>query len=83
VHPEFAAYVSLRGLIDVAAEVKRLEKQLAEKRQHLKGIQAKLDNPNFVGKAPPDVVQQQRDLVADLQNQIAVLEANLHDLRSG
>jgi valyl-tRNA synthetase len=83
VHPEFQAYVSLRGLIDVAAEVKRLEKQLAEKRQRLKGIQAKLDNPNFVGKAPPDVVQQQRDLVADLQNQIGVLEANLHDLRSG
>src|SRR5262249_33023203 len=30
VHPEFEAYVSLRGLIDVAAEIQRLEKQLAE-----------------------------------------------------
>ena len=35
--PEFEAYVSLAGLIDVAAEIKRLEKQLAEKRKHLQG----------------------------------------------
>src|SRR5207244_4319760 len=37
VHPEFEAYVSLRGLIDVAEEGKRLEKQLLEKRKHLQG----------------------------------------------
>jgi valyl-tRNA synthetase len=81
VRPEFEAYISLRGLIDVAAEIKRLEKQLAEKKQHLRGVQAKLDNPNFVGKAPPEVVQQQRDLVAELQNQIEALEANLRELK--
>ena len=32
VTPEFEAYVSLVGLIDPAAEIKRLEKQLADKR---------------------------------------------------
>jgi valyl-tRNA synthetase len=81
VHPEFEAYVSLRGLIDVAEEIKRLEKQLAEKRKHLQGAQAKLANANFVGKAPAEVVQQQHDLVADLQNQLKALEENLRDLR--
>jgi valyl-tRNA synthetase len=81
VHPEFEAYVSLRGLIDVAEEAKRLEKQLAEKRKHLQGAQAKLANGNFVDKAPADVVQQQRDLVADLQNQLKALEENLRDLQ--
>ena len=48
VHPDFEAYVSLAGLIDVAAETKRLEKQLAEKRKHLQSAQAKLENANFV-----------------------------------
>jgi valyl-tRNA synthetase len=81
VHPDFEAYVSWRGLIDPAAETKRLEKQLAEKQKHLHATRAKLDNPNFVGKAPPDVVQQQRDLVADLEKQIQVIEANLRELR--
>jgi valyl-tRNA synthetase len=83
VHPEFEAYVSLAGLIDVAAEVKRLEKQLADKRKHLQGTKAKLENPSFVGKAPAEVVQQQRELVADLESQIKTLEENLRELQEG
>src|SRR5439155_15194009 len=82
VHPDFEAYVSLEGLIDVAAEIKRLEKQLAEKTKHLQGSRAKLENANFVDKAPPEVVQAQRDLVADLQNQIKAIEDILKELRS-
>jgi valyl-tRNA synthetase len=81
VHPDFEAYIALRGLIDSAAEIKRLEKQLAEKLKHSQATRAKLDNPNFVGKAPPDVVQQQKDQVADLEKQIQVIEANLRELR--
>jgi valyl-tRNA synthetase len=80
VHPEFEVYVSLRGLIDLAAEAQRLEKQLAEKRKHLQSARAKLENESFVSKAPAEVVQQQRDLVADLQRQIQALEENLRDL---
>jgi valyl-tRNA synthetase len=80
-HPDFEAYVSLVGLIDVAAEVKRLEKQLAEKSKHLQGTRAKLENPNFVNKAPADVVQQQCEQVAELQGQIKVIEDNLRELR--
>ncbi len=83
VHPDFEVYVSLHGLIDVAAEVKRLDRQLAEKRKHLQGTQAKLNNAGFVSKAPPEVVQQQKELVADLENQIRTLEANLAELRQG
>ncbi|HLJ94081.1 MAG TPA: valine--tRNA ligase [Gemmataceae bacterium] len=81
IHPEFEAYVSLHGLIDVTEEAKRLEKQLQEKRKHLQGAQAKLANANFVGKAPVEIVQQQQDLVTDLQNQIQALAMNLRELR--
>ena len=81
VHPDFEAYVSLLGLIDAEAEAKRLEKQLAEKRKHLQGTRAKLENRNFVDKAPAEVVQQQRELVTDLEGQIRALEANLAELR--
>src|SRR5262245_35791482 len=44
IHPDFEAYVGLRGLIDPAAETKRGEKQLAEKQKFLTGIKAKLSN---------------------------------------
>ncbi len=77
VTPEFEAYVSLAGLIDMAAEGKRIEKQIAEKKKFLQGAKAKLDNPNFVAKAPAEVVAQLREQVADLEKQIASLEANL------
>jgi valyl-tRNA synthetase len=81
VHPEFESYVPRAGLIDRDAEVKRLEKQRADKLKHLQSAQAKLENPNFVANAPPDVVQQQRDLVADLQKQIQAIEDNLRELQ--
>jgi valyl-tRNA synthetase len=81
VHPDFDAYVSLAGLIDVGKEVQRLEKQLGEKRKHLQGTQAKLGNAGFVERAPAEVVQQQRELVVDLENQIRTLESNLRELQ--
>ncbi len=83
VHPDFEAYISLRGLIDPAAETKRLQKQLVEKQKHLQSTRAKLANPNFVDKAPADVVQQQKDQVAELEKQIQVIEANLRELGQG
>jgi valyl-tRNA synthetase len=83
VSPDFESYVSLAGLIDVAAEAKRQEKQLAEKTKHLQATRAKLANASFVEKAPPDVVQQQRDLVAELEAQIRAIEENLKELREG
>ena len=81
VHADFEAYVSLEGLIDVRAEISRLEKQLAEKRKHLHGIEAKLGNDSFVSKAPAEVVEQQRNSARDTQNQIEAIQSNLAELR--
>lgn len=81
VNPEFEAWVSLEGLIDVPAEVKRLEKQIADKVKHLQASRAKLENAGFLNRAPEEVVQQQKELVTDLQNQIQAMEASLADLR--
>ena len=72
VHADFEAFVPLAGLIDPAAEAKRLEKQIGEKTKQLEGVKAKLANPNFT-KAPADVVQVQKDLVVDLENQIRAM----------
>ena len=80
VTPEFELFVPLTGVIDRAAEKARLEKLRAEKQKHLQAARAKLSNANFVDRAPADVVQQQRDLVADLQAQIKAMEENLKEL---
>ncbi|MBM3978684.1 MAG: valine--tRNA ligase [Planctomycetes bacterium] len=81
VRPEFEAYVALAGHIDEAAEAKRLEKQIADKKKSLEGTKAKLANEKFVSSAPAEVVQAQRDLLADIEKQIASLEENLKELK--
>ncbi len=82
VNPEFEAYVALAGLIDPAVEAKRLEKQIEQMRKTHDSTNAKLANESFTSKAPPEVVQQQRDLVSDLAQQMKVLQANLAELLS-
>jgi valyl-tRNA synthetase len=82
VRSNFEAYVSLTGLIDPAAEAKKTEKEIADKRKQLSGIQAKLSNASFVERAPAEVVQQQRETATELENQIRTLEANLRELQT-
>jgi valyl-tRNA synthetase len=82
VTPEFEAYVSLAGLIDPAAEVKRSEKQLADKQKQLDGIRKKLADEGFVNRAPAEVVAQQRELMAELEKQIASIEETIRELKT-
>ena len=49
------------GAIDVAAERRRLEKDLAVAQKELASTTAKLDNADFLAKAPADVVGKNRE----------------------
>jgi len=49
------------GTVDVAAERRRLEKDLAAAQKELAGTTAKLDNEAFLAKAPAEVVGKIRD----------------------
>ncbi len=53
-------YMSIEGVIDVAAESLRLTGQLEKAIAGLAGIDKKLDNAAFVQKAPPDVIALQQ-----------------------
>src|SRR5262249_24887526 len=78
----FELYSLLSGLIDVVAEAKRLQKQIAEKQKFAQAALAKLSNESFVSKAPKEVVEQQKEQVSELQKQIASLQANLAELQN-
>ncbi len=80
VRPDFEAYIPLAGLIDNATESKKLEKEIAQKQKLLDTTVAKLGNESFVKGAPPDVVEQQRNSVVELDGQLKVLRANLAEL---
>lgn len=69
--------VDLAGLIDVDAEKARLQKQQDRLNGLIAGKKKKLANENFVGRAPAEVVQRERDALAQLQEQ---LESVTHGL---
>lgn len=74
--------IPLKGLIDVSAESSRLEKELAKLAKECEKIETKLNNPNFVKRAPADVVAQDQLRVAELQSSQQTLQAKLAELAS-
>jgi valyl-tRNA synthetase len=74
--------VPMAGLIDPAAEIERLGKQLAKTRVVLAKANQKLLNESFVQNAPPAVVTQERKRVEEFEHAIAGLEMQLARVRS-
>ena len=75
------AQVELAGLIDVPAELERLDKELARVRQDLDRVEGKLASASFVERAPAEVVQRQRDRRDELQRTIGQLTERVGALR--
>ncbi|MBU1260552.1 MAG: valine--tRNA ligase [Planctomycetes bacterium] len=73
--------VFVQGLIDAEAEIQRLEKQKNEILAGVKSNEAKLNNENFVSRAKPEVVEQTRKRLAELKQQLEMIEKNLAELK--
>ena len=72
--------VPMAGLIDVAAERTRLQKQVDKATVDLQKITGKLSNEKFVARAPEAVVAKERDRQQVLQQEIAQLEEQMAKL---
>ena len=67
-------YLSLEGLVDKAAEAKRIAGELAKLAGFIKSSEAKLSNENFVAHAPEAVVAEARRKLAENKEKVAQLE---------
>ncbi|MFW6061682.1 MAG: hypothetical protein ACOC93_02635, partial [Planctomycetota bacterium] len=79
--PVGALTVYVLGIIDREAEIARLEKQKATLDKGIEGIEKKLGNENFVNKAPENVVQRERDRLAELKSELETVESSLAALK--
>jgi len=70
-------FVPLAGLIDIDAEKKRIEKEIARLKQAVESTTAKLANPSFAHRAPEEVVSKEREKLVTFQMNMEKLEANL------
>ena len=68
------------GTVDIAAERKRLEKDLANQEKELLAAQKKLANENFLAKAPEAVVEKIRARQEVAEQEVARISARLEGL---
>ena len=73
-------FLPLAELVDLAAEKKRLEKELADVEKKLMQINAKLSNEGFLAKAPAAVIEEQRANGVKLTEKAKLLKESIDKL---
>jgi len=73
--------IPMAGLIDTQAELARLTKAIEKLQQDIQRGQAKLQNANFVDRAPADVVTRERQKVTDMELALSDLENQIRKIR--
>jgi len=60
-------FLPLKGLVDIEKETARLQKELAKVNEEIERLEKKLNNPGFISKAPAEVVEKEREKLANYQ----------------
>ena len=58
-------YVDLTGVVDLAAERQRLQKEIKRVEEFIAQVEGKLARPEFVERAPAEVVARERERQAE------------------
>ncbi|ANU23611.1 valine--tRNA ligase [Planococcus donghaensis] len=75
-------FMPLEGLIDIDAELARLNKELEKWAKEVKLVSGKLSNERFVSKAPEAVVAEERAKQADYMEKHATVEKRIEELKN-
>ncbi|WP_238943111.1 valine--tRNA ligase [Planococcus beijingensis] len=75
-------FMPLEGLIDIDAELARLQKELEKWAKEVKLVSGKLSNERFVSKAPEAVVAEERAKQADYVEKHATVEKRIEELQN-
>jgi valyl-tRNA synthetase len=70
----------LAGLVDLDAERARLQKEIDNLSKQMDRSEALLANQGFVAKAPPEVIERERNKVEELQGRRQQLSERLAGL---
>jgi len=79
---ELKVMVPLAGLIDIAAEQARINKEVERIRGEIERIDKKLSNESFVAKAPVDVVDKERRRAVEFAATLETLSEQMEQLAS-
>ena len=72
--------IPLEGLINPEEERTRLQKELTKLEDEIKIISSKLDNKQFIAKAPAEVIHKEKKKIEDVENKKKMLEKSILNL---
>jgi valyl-tRNA synthetase len=75
-------FVLLEGIIDVTVEVQRLEKEIDKLTDEMSTLAKKLNNEDFLTKAPAEVVEKVKERHGNLLEKQARLQSNLQKIKA-
>lgn len=73
-------YLPLEGVLDIDAEIKRLQKDLDQVQADIKKTEGKLNNPGFIDKAPAAVIEKEKARRHEQEAMLLKLEERLKEL---
>ncbi len=79
--PGVEIFLPVEGLIDVSKETERIKKEIGKISKDLERTEKKLSNPDFLSRAPEEIIQKEREIFEELSFQIKKMEDVLGKLR--
>jgi len=73
-------YIPLKDLIDIDKEKERLQKEIDRISNMIKSTTQKLNNPNFISKAPKNVIDNEKDKLNNFELMLKKLQDNYNNL---
>ena len=70
-------FVHLAGVVDLVAERQRVQKEIEKAEKEIAFLHGKLERPDFVTRAPADVVDRERARLAEQRQIHAKLSSSL------
>ena len=65
--PDFEVFIHIEGILDTEKERGRIEKKIQETLRYVQTQKTKLSNENFVKNAPAEIVETEREKLADAE----------------
>ena len=77
-----AVFMPMKELVDVTAEIERLDKDMEKALADKEFFEKKLNNAGFMAKAPQNVVEQQRLGLKKALDKIKMIEDSINELKN-
>ena len=74
--------IAMESMLDLDAERKRLQKEIAESQTEVSRLETMLDNEAFVTRAPPAVVDREREKLVTARGKLERLQQQLDRIRA-